>query len=177
MAIALIGNFPLMPFNGNLGQNLFTVVVTALVLNALSNLPLASAATPIEKEVCELICSPLPGNSKDTPEKVCQEICKQGGTITRMREYVQGKIGPWIKPVEKIFPFLDCTVICSPTYGTGKVLLEGGTALYKKDIKNLGLTAAKGGCTALLVGDLIYPGSGTAACYSCCAALKGTGVI
>ncbi len=180
MSIAPIGNLQMMPFSGNVLQNFGTLAFTAFIVNAVANIPLTAArdTSGIAQEICKIICTPLPGDQKDAPESICQEICKLGDTVTKIREIIDGKVGPWMDalPEKVILPGIDCANVCNPIYGVGRLVINGGQALFAKDLTAGLSSAAMGGCTALLGMDIYAPtGAGYGSCLSCCAALKITG--
>ncbi|HSX38458.1 MAG TPA: hypothetical protein VLE95_06475, partial [Chlamydiales bacterium] len=69
--------------------------MTTLALDIMSRIPRTEAkqATGVEEEACTIICSPLPGDDKDAPEKACQQICKEGNVVTKIAEWTQDKAG------------------------------------------------------------------------------------
>jgi len=80
MAIAPIGNYPLIPFGGNPIQNLGSLIVTTTVLYILSNIPRASAADSV---VCALVCLPASGVAKPVCEKSCDELVEKSGVFDK----------------------------------------------------------------------------------------------
>lgn len=71
--------------------------------------PGAQALETETTEECKVVCSPLPGDDKGLPEKVCQETCKKSGVITKITKWGVDKLG---KAVE-LSPYLtDCMTHC-----------------------------------------------------------------
>ncbi len=191
MTIQAITNHGVANFGfANPVQNLGKMAIAMLAMNIISNLPGAEAAPSAERQACEIACTPLPGGKDDIPERICVETCANGAEIIKTTVKQKMKNGAWKvigvlgKVATPITGYIDCGYVCSPE---GAAQRAGGTAMLAagkwlfgntegavKDLAGAGYGAA---CSALLVGNLVTPGAGTAACMACCAPMKYYGKV
>lgn len=165
------------PFIMNFGlsnpvQPFANLAITVLALHVISKLPGAQAidASNVEQEVCEVICSPLPGEKEDIPERVCQETCKQGAKTIRSKTYTEKLVnGAW----ESAPPLIDCGLVCS---GDALIHANGFIRAAKQyfwdgDKTKAKITAiasaAKMTCSAMSYTPVGIPG-----CLACCGGTK-----
>lgn len=169
--LAPVGNFagPLGFFN-NPVSTLGMCAVTATALTALQNLGVSAQSTEevskVEKEICQIICKPLPGEEKDAPEQVCNEVCKRGNVITRVTQV----LGPAAKGA---FSVIDCHSFCTDApwaiMGISKTFLSN----WKEGWQGaLAASAVKGACAI----PAPFGNLGYGACLGCCGLMKYVGL-